>query len=284
MPTTDADGAVVKNADDLSSIDDATDRLETADDALYIDDDEADEESDAFSYDRFSSDVDALFPQSSSEADIDAALATLGMLPPLAAAEQDASPPYIPPRYDPALPTPRPLKVRRGSALAVLPALALIAVGIGLTIQTTTASPLNPLLLAAGGLAALVIVLLGGWLAGGRWSRGLLVIGLGVLAVSGVLAAGLLPGGIDLTLAYPLLIAGLGSAVTVAGVIGRPLDRRWIAVGLLVMLAGGIGLAVTGGVLPTDLLASIAPLWPILVVIVAAIWLSPLVFRRRRTR
>lgn len=243
----------------------------------------ADTDDAAFSYDQFSSAATALFPTADG-LDLDAALASLSVTTP--ASDQPEAPPYVPPRYEPRLPRPAIVRLQRGSPLSIVPAVALIAFGVWLTVQTTTGAALDSRLIAAIAAGGLALLLLIAWLATGRWGRGLLLAALLIAAIGGVTAAGVLPvaaaqPALDLTRAYPLYLVGIGLAALLTGLLGRPLERRWVAFGALIALAGGLGTLLTSGLIAPVALTTAAPLWPIVAVILAAVWLAPLLARRR---
>ncbi|MCS7071380.1 MAG: hypothetical protein NZM00_07740, partial [Anaerolinea sp.] len=229
------------------------------------------------SYDQFSQGLQSLAPADLA-IDVEAALAAVNA-PAVTVAE--AQPSFMPALYTPALPMPPVQRLKRGSLPSVVPAVILIALGVWLTVQTTTDTPIDLRIVLIAGIGGLVITLLTAWLAWGRWSRGLLFIALFIIGSSGVLAAGAIPGGLDLTRGYPLLLAAAGLAVVLAALLGRPSDRRILAAGVIVTLASGVGLLITEDVIPGDLIAAAARLWPIPVVLIAAIWLAPLLLRRR---
>jgi hypothetical protein len=232
---------------------------------------------DAFSYDQFAQGLQALVPTDPA-LDVEAALAAINVSTLTAAEAPPASAPIL---YAPALPMPPVQRLKRGSLPSVVPAVSLIALGIWLMVQTTTDTPIDLRLVVIAGVGGLLVTLLAAWLAWGRWSRGLLFIALLIAGIGGVLAAGLVPGGLDLTRAYPLLITAGGLAAALSALLGRPFDRRVLTAGVITALAGGLGLLITNGFLPGDWSVEAARLWPIPVVLIAAIWLAPLLLRRR---
>lgn len=238
---------------------------------------EYDADDDSFSYDQFSLGLESLVPTDPA-LDIEAALAAINVSTGTRAPE---APAFVPVHYTPTLPMPPVQRLKRGSLPSIVPAIILIALGIWLTVQTTTDSPIDSRIVLAAGIGGLVVTLLAAWIAWGRWSRGLLLPALLMGGIGGVVAAGLIPGGLDLTRGYPLLATAVGAAVLLSALLGRPFDRRMLVAGLILTLAGGLGLLITNGVIVGDLIASAAPLWPVPVVLLVAIWLAPLVFRRR---
>ena len=222
--------------------------------------------------------------------DIDAALAAVAsfneMMPEgEAEAEAQADAARTAPAFVPEMQLPPLTTLKRGQLGSVVPALLLIGIGAWLMLLTTTGTQLDPLLLALVIGGGIVLSLLAQWIGTGRWSRGVLFFALAALlltgAVAGINAFAQQSGGIDLVQGYPLLIAALGLAFVLDGILARPASARVITPGLLLIVAGGVGLAVTLNLLPTSLLDFAAPLLPVVLVIVAVLLLLPLIFRRR---
>jgi len=228
--------------------------------------------------------------------DIDAALAAVATLDDLLAEQEAAEQSRIakeqadaeakaerqarlknPERFFPMPPL---LTLQRGRIDSVVPALALILIGIWLTITVTTSGTTpNPTLVLGAVLAGVTITLLARWLSSGRWARGSLFFALVVILVGGV-GAGLLVTQLFAT-GWPLLVVALGAAFILSSFLAQPTDRRLAAPGLVLGFAGIVGLTVTNGVLPSTVLTTAASLWPVVAVVVAAILLLPLIFRRR---
>jgi hypothetical protein len=188
---------------------------------------------------------------------------------------------YKPPTYKPNLAVPPLIALKRGHPGSLAPGLILIGIGAWLTVMTTTNTPVEPLLLAAVGVGALAITLLAQWLGNGRWGRGLLFAALALILTSALFALSLQPGGLDLTRGWPLLIAVIGAATVLSAVLARPVDRRLIAPGVLLLIAGLLGTIITNEVFDPELLAAAASLWPAVILIVIVLWLLPLIFRQR---
>lgn len=188
---------------------------------------------------------------------------------------------YKPPAYKPSLAVPPPIALKRGHLGSFAPGLILIGIGAWLTVMTTTNTPVEPLLLAALGVGALAVTLLAQWLGNGRWSRGLLFAALALIMISALFALSLQPGGLDLTRGWPLLIAVIGAATILSAVLARPVDRRLIAPGVLMLIAGLLGTIITNEVFDPELLTAAASLWPAVILIVIVLWLLPLIFRQR---
>src|SRR5262249_39737355 len=156
---------------------------------------------------------------------------------------------------------------KRGQLGSIVPALLLIGFGGWLTLTTTSGLPPNPSLVALVVVGGIVLSLLAQWLGTGRWSRGALFFALLVLLIAGVVVFSLQPRGMDLLRGYPLLIVALGLAMVLAGLLARPVSGRLLAPGVLIVLAGVVGLTVTLGLLPTTLLSIATPLAPVMLVI-----------------
>ncbi len=221
--------------------------------------------------------------------DIDAALAAVASLSEImpereAEAEARADARQSAPTFVPEMPMPPLTTLKRGQLGSLVPALLLIALGAWLTITTTSGTPPNPLLVSAAVVGGLILTLLAEWLGTGRWSRGILFFALIVLFFTGVIAFSIQPQGIDLQRGYPLLIVAIGLALLLAGFLSRPVNARLIAPGALVILAGVVGMVITLGLIPSDLLTWAVPAAPVVLVIVLVLWLLPLIFRRRQPK
>ncbi len=221
--------------------------------------------------------------------DIDAALAAVASLSEImpereAEAEARADARQSAPTFVPEMSMPPLTTLKRGQLGSLVPALLLIALGAWLTITTTSGTPPNPLLVSAAVVGGLILTLLAEWLGTGRWSRGLLFFALIVLFFTGVIAFSIQPQGIDLQRGYPLLIAAIGLALLLVGLLARPVNARLIAPGALVILAGVIGMVITLGLIPSDLLTWAVPAAPVVLVIVLVLWLLPLIFHRRQPK
>jgi hypothetical protein len=198
------------------------------------------------------------------------------------------------PVYRPRYPVPPMSALKRGSLASVVPALLLIAVGAWLTLVFTGGltgvlpADFAPELLTftPAGLAGIAVgiaavSLLAYWLASGRWSRGAALIGLLLIGGGVLIGLGMLPGGLDLTRAYPLILIALAAALLIAGLLSRPPQRRVFAPALLLTLAAGIGMAFTLELLPADILTAAAPFAPVVGALLLLIALAPAIARRR---
>ncbi|MDZ4765533.1 MAG: hypothetical protein SGI73_13360 [Chloroflexota bacterium] len=204
------------------------------------------------------------------------------------------------PVYRTRYPMPPMHKLPRGHLGSILPAILLMLIGAWLTLTGTgglsgilpadslppeLASVLltpSPLIIAGVIVGALVISVLGYALGTGRWTRGLVFAALCIVGVAVVFALSLQPGGIDLVRGYPLLLLALAVALLLAGLVARPIQRQVFAPALLLALAGGVGLAFTAGYAPSNLLASAAPFAPVVLALLALVWIAPAIVRRRK--
>ncbi len=228
--------------------------------------------------------------------DIDAALAAVATLDDLLAEQEAAEQSRIaqeqaeadsraerqarlknPERFFPMPPL---LTLQRGRIDSVVPALALILIGIWLTFTATTSGAVpSPTLVLGAVLAGTTLTLLSRWLSSGRWSRGSLFFALVVLMVGGMSAVLLAVQMVST--GWPLLLVALGAAFILSSFLAQPADRQLAMPGLVIGFAGLVGLAVTNGVVPSNIMTTAASLWPVIAVVVAAILLLPLIFRRR---
>jgi hypothetical protein len=180
-------------------------------------------------------------------------------------------------------PMPSPMTLYRGQIASVVPALLLIATGVWLTFAFTT-SPTQPdpgltAAIAAGGIA---ITLLVRWLSSGRWARGTLFFAL-LLLLTGTTTAYLLqPASVGFMQGWPLFLIAIGGALLLTGFIAQPVDRRLLLPAILLFVAGLAAMSVTLNLLDDSILTVLGSLWPIVLVLVAAILLLPMVFRQRQ--
>jgi len=170
----------------------------------------------------------------------------------------------------------------RGQTASIVPALALMVSGAGLTFAFTTADEppqIGLVLLAMAGAAG--ISLLSYWLSTERWSRGALFGGLAILGTGAILL--LLAQTDDPGAAgWPLLISGLGAAIALSGVLSPPVQGRQVMAGLVLVVAGLAGLSVTLDVLDTDMLDAIQDFGLVILAVIAVLVLIPGLLARRR--
>lgn len=178
-------------------------------------------------------------------------------------------------------PMPPVLTLHRGHIASVVPALLLILTGAWLTFTLTTSTPPDPALLAAIAAGGIAVTLFVQWLSSGRWARGTLFFAL-LFLLSGVTVIYLLqPSAPGLAQGWPLLLVAVGVAFLLAGLMAQPVDRRVLLPVLAWVVAGFAALALTTGIVSSTLAATVTTLWPIIALVVAVIWLLPMVFRQR---
>lgn len=183
--------------------------------------------------------------------------------------------------YQPTLAMPGFDVWRAGSPGSVVAGLVLIALGAWLTLTHASGSPPDTWLVAVAALGGITLTLLAHWLGSGRWSRGSLFFALLILSSAAVVLAATQFDLIDLVRGWPLFIVGGGAAALISAVIGRPLDRRIVTVGILLIFAGLFGLIMTNVSFSPTAIATAAAFAPVVLVILIILWVLPLVVRRR---
>ena len=170
-------------------------------------------------------------------------------------------------------PMPPVLAMQRGRFDSVIPALALILIGIWLTFTLTTGAVVQtPLLvLALAGAAALAF--LARWLASGRWALGSLFFALLILLTGAVLAVLVLNG--MLAQGWPLLLVGPGLAYLLTGIIAG--ESRLLLPGVGLCFSGLAALILSYQIVAGSTLAA---LWPAALVILLVLFLLPSLARR----
>jgi hypothetical protein len=179
-------------------------------------------------------------------------------------------------------PMPQPLILQRGQIASVVPALLLILTGAWLTFSLTTGTAPDPVLVAAVAASSIAITLLVRWLSSGRWARGALFFAL-LLLLSGITLVYLSqPSTLGIVQGWPLLLVAVGVAFLLSGLMALPVDRRVLLPALGFVVAGITALALTTGVVGSTMMSLAAASWPIVALVMVAIWLLPMVFRQRR--
>ncbi|MEZ4669079.1 MAG: hypothetical protein R3E39_14325 [Anaerolineae bacterium] len=180
-------------------------------------------------------------------------------------------------------PVPPMTTLKRGQLASVVPALLLIGVGVWLTVVlTTTGSLPDSGLLAGLVIAGFGLTLVVRWLATGRWAGGSLFFGLALLLMGGSVIFLLQPFSPGLVSGWPMLIAAIGVALLLSGILTYPSDRRLVFPGVVILAVGLVGLIVTMNILSNEILVVAASLWPVAVVIVAIFFVLPMLFRQRQ--
>lgn len=216
--------------------------------------------------------------------DVDAALGALSFELSSGSYDEDRGasrlPSFTPSNYRPALHMPSSIRLHRGHIGSVVPALVLIGVGAWLTLANASGVPADPALaglILVGGLMASFIA---EWLFSGRWARGLLLVALVALFGAGGAALVLQSGADNARAAWPLLLAALGVAVILSGLLARPVERAALGPGMVFITAGITGFLALNGVIPASVLPVAAAYWFVPAVIVLLLLLLPVIFRK----
>ncbi|HEX2619509.1 MAG TPA: hypothetical protein VHL11_05160 [Phototrophicaceae bacterium] len=176
-------------------------------------------------------------------------------------------------------PHPATVRLQRGSPASLIPALLLMGVGGYLTFALTlTETPPAPGLIVFIVTGAAGLSLVAYWLASGRWSRGSLFAGLSLILVGGWLYALTLPIPVSPRQGWIFLIAAVGLAALLTGLLAKPAAGRFIAFGMALIAGTGILFALSNNLSLIDLFRTAA-----LVILPAMLILMLLsvVFRRR---
>lgn len=237
---------------------------------------------------------DATTPHSTDELDIDAALAAVSQLSLLAEDEPDDD--IVDAAYQPIddqpedsdtdlesnFELPRSLTMSRGQLASVIPALALIVIGGWLTFTLTTSNvvPSAGLLLAVV-LIAIGVVFLSQWLSSARWSRGNFFIGISTLLIGGIQLYLTQVAPDTLNSGWSLWIVAVGIALFGAGYLTVPRLPRLSIMGLVVIVAGGIGYLLTSGTIEAPVINFLSNLWFVGVAIIVFMLVAPLIRRRQ---
>lgn len=272
------------------------DEDEEYDDSGFGDDEEYDDEYDAFS------EIPIMPPANSPDVmDIDAALAAVSQLNLLTQDEvedrdiddaeyRDLAPgDQIQPFQRDSEPAhyvefvqPREMTMSRGQLASVIPALVLIVLGGWLTFTLTTSGQapsvglLVPILMIAGG-----VIFLSQWLTSERWARGSFFFGSVLILIGAVQLYLGQVNPMDASNGWALWIVAIGLALFVTGLMTQPKLPRLSIMGVLVIVAGGIGYAITSGLIPAEVTGLVSNFWMVGAVIAVILLLAPLLRRRQ---
>jgi hypothetical protein len=182
--------------------------------------------------------------------------------------------------YESDFPHPPLLTLARGQMPSVIPALALMAIGAGLTfLLISGAESVNMDMvgvLAVGGICLLFLLI---WLASGRWARGALFLALVTATTAGIMA--ILPQTPLGASGLPLILCGWGASVIISGWLSPKKASQGFFGGVLLMVIGITGFLFTGGFLPTEILNIIQEYGLIMVVVAGVALFIPAIFKRR---
>ncbi|NPV65520.1 MAG: hypothetical protein HPY64_00075 [Anaerolineae bacterium] len=164
-----------------------------------------------------------------------------------------------------------------------LAGILLIALGVILVWPVLTGGYiLVPNVIAVIAITGWALSLLAYWHHTGRQARGALFLALMLLFWVGTTAIAYAQGALDSRL-WPLYVAVLGLAILLTYVGDRQRESRLATPGIILLLAGLIGLLITYDIIPPAILATISGAWP-WVVVVLILALLPLAFQRAPRR
>lgn len=173
-------------------------------------------------------------------------------------------------------------KIRAGQLATIVPGLVLMVSGAYLTFALSVDDlPLTTGILALLLLGGSGISLLAYWLTSGRWSRGafllgasLFITGIGALYLERI-AEQSAEQTSSLTMSnLPMIGVIFGAVIVLSGLLCRPRDARYTALGTGIVIGSGIYLLLTDGTLSADIsgiMEQIAPFTLIAVLILIAI-------------
>ncbi len=185
-----------------------------------------------------------------------------------------------PPMFESDFPRPPLFALERGQMPSVIPALALMAIGAGLTfLLITGAESVNTAMVGILAVGGIVLLLLLVWLANGRWARGALFLALIITTTTGILAV--LPQTEWEMAGLPLLLCGWGASVILSGWLSPKGTPQGLFVGLLLIIMGISGFIFTAGLLPDNLLPLINQYGYIILGVITVLLFIPALFKRR---
>jgi len=176
---------------------------------------------------------------------------------------------------------PHNISMSRGQLASVLPAVTLIILGgwLTFTLTTTSTTPSAGLLFAVV-LIGVGVIFLSQWLTSARWSRGNFFIGASILMIGGVqlylsqVATNAMNSG------WSLWIVAIGLALFGSGYLTLPRLPRLSIMGILTIVAGGIGYVLSSGAIAPEVVGFLGNLWIVGVVILGIMLIAPILRRR----
>ncbi len=170
-------------------------------------------------------------------------------------------------------------QTRRLQVSTVVPAFVLIGLG---ALYLINPAWLTPALALGIGVGAIGLSFVARFWLNMRRERGLFFLGLTICLWAGFVVAALIRG---LTLAHiwPALVIAIGLAALITFLFERTHERTLILPGIALIVAGGVGLALTLSFVPADALNGLPGLiiyWPVLPIVLALL-LLPRVFAKR---
>lgn len=172
--------------------------------------------------------------------------------------------------------------LHRGQLASVVPAVLLIGIGVYLTFLVTTSSViLQPGVIVAILVGAIGAMLLAQWLSSARWAIGSFFIGILLLLTGGTLAYLILPNNLSLMNGYPLLLTAIGTAFVITDIFVPSGRRAWL-IGLILAIAGLIGVATTTMLMGLAITDSARGLLLAVAIVIIIVFLIAPILRRRQ--
>jgi uncharacterized membrane protein (DUF485 family) len=160
---------------------------------------------------------------------------------------------------------------------------ALLMIALGVLYLSVTLTPelgsLPPVVMMGITAAAVALSLIGRFVFNGRRERGLFALGALILLWIGLLAL-IVNGNLSIGQGWPLALAAVGAALLLTFVFERNHERGLLLPGFALIVAGIIAVPFGVGLIPREITATLALLWPLLLII-PALALVPLAFRIR---
>jgi hypothetical protein len=174
------------------------------------------------------------------------------------------------------------MTLQRGQMASVIPALLLMLIGAWLTFTlTTNTAPLDTGLVIAIVAGSIGVTLLAQWLNSGRWASGALLAGTTTLLVGAAVFYLIQVSDPGFARGYPLLLAALGAALVITGLLAKPTRRRMALGGIAVIVAALAAFGVTTGAINNTVVNTLGSVWFIPVIVLIALWLLPVIQRKR---
>ncbi len=289
----DDDNQITNEADDIELDTMSTESSENATSSTEIDE-EADQSSDISDIEE-ADESESVVP---AEMDVDAALAAVSQLSLLTANEDDMTDDTVSTDTDSSpiqsesdsiieivddFEIPQEITMTRGQLSSILPAVTLIILGgwLTFTLTTTDTIPSAGLLLSVV-LIGIGVVFLSQWLNSSRWSGGNFFIGASTALIGGIQLYLSQVAPAALNNAWALWIVAIGLALFGAGYLALPRLPRLSIMGILIIIAGGIGYVLTSGAISAEVVGFIGNLWIVGAVILGVMLLAPLLRRRNQ--
>lgn len=178
----------------------------------------------------------------------------------------------------PEITSPALSRLHRGQAASVIPALLLIAGGIGLGALVLSGESLAISTIAGVSITGAGLMLVAQWLSADRTTAGNFFIGMLLLLTGGVFLYLLQPDSPGAT-GFPLFIVAGGVTVTLTALVTAS-ARVLLPIGLALIVAGLVSIPVMAGMMDTGLMKTLETVLPGVLVLLVIMLLLPLVRRR----